>query len=265
MTATQREQDEGTLVTRENIRFSKWADQWLAGHTGKASTVLDYGFTIAYAKRAFANRKIRDIQPGDIQKFLEVIRGANKERSRKVTDATLRKHLRGLRACFEDARVEGYVGRNVVPLLPKSQRPRVVERRPTYFTDAELAKLWLVLPTEPPQRAAKTYVFKMLVTTGMRVGELLALTWADVDFLGGELHVSKTYTEKGHIGTTTTKSGESRTVDLTPAARTVLEAWYALVSHERGYSTKGTALVFPDRNGEPLSGPNLLRRLYIRP
>ncbi|QIB67823.1 site-specific integrase [Aminipila butyrica] len=43
-------------------------------------------------------------------------------------------------------------------------------------------------------------IFKTLYYTGMRIGELMALTWGDVDFKAGTIAISKTYawTSKGY-------------------------------------------------------------------
>jgi integrase len=64
---------------------------------------------------------------------------------------------------------------------------------------------------------------KAAVLTGLRFGELAALDWSDVDILRRELHVRQGYTSG--IGVSSTKSGEPRTVDLTPQAAELFESW----------------------------------------
>ena len=53
------------------------------------------------------------------------------------------------------------------------------------------------------------------IATGARFGELAALRWADVDLLNREVHISRTFVA-GLGEQPTTKSGEPRTIDLTP-------------------------------------------------
>lgn len=60
------------------------------------------------------------------------------------------------------------------------------------------------------------------LNTGLRIGELLALTVADVDFENCRLNVSKTKERNGSI--TTPKSGKSRVVPLNQKALSVLTA-----------------------------------------
>jgi integrase len=68
------------------------------------------------------------------------------------------------------------------------------------------------------------YLCKLAVATGLRIGELAALRWRDVDLLARELHVSVGFTYG--IGEEPTKSNEPRTIDLTPQAAKLLESWF---------------------------------------
>ncbi len=70
----------------------------------------------------------------------------------------------------------------------------------------------ILAATQEPQRS----VFTMLNETGLRIGELQWLTWDDVDFEQNLLYIRP---KPGW----TTKTGNQRTVPLTPIARTVLE------------------------------------------
>jgi integrase len=70
---------------------------------------------------------------------------------------------------------------------------------------AELARLW----ADPQLALRPSYlnVCKLAVLTGMRQGELIALTWNDVDLLNQEIHVRQTYAHG--IGIETTKVGRA--------------------------------------------------------
>ena len=88
----------------------------------------------------------------------------------------------------------------------------------------------------------------------MRFGELAGLAWSDVDLLNREIHIARTYT--AGVGITPPKSGETRTVDLTPQAAALFEAWLV----ESG----GEGLVFEREDGGHLSD-NYLRRSVLYP
>lgn len=76
--------------------------------------------------------------------------------------------------------------------------------------------------------------------TGLRLGELFALEWGDVDVVSGVLHIRRSH----HRGETTTpKSGKERTVDLAPSAAAMLRQ----IRHLRG------PLVFCAHDGSHLN------------
>jgi integrase len=242
----------GDIARREyrvvqDIRFDAWADSWLADFAGKKNTAVVYSHSLEYAKETFGSVKVRDLSPTDVRRFLAHIQKANSERRRPkegepapaVSPATLAKHLRQLGACLQAAVDENYATENPVRQLPRSLRPKAAKSRPVYYTNNELARLWPELGSRPVMAA----LCKTAVATGMRLGELAALHWDDVDLLSREIHVTRTYVRG--IGETSTKSGEPRTVDLTPPGAKVLEGWY-------GEST-GHGLVFEREEGGHLN------------
>jgi integrase len=251
----------------EEIAFDVYADRWLDGFTGKANSKRVYSTTIDYAKTVFGRTKVRDLDSSDVRRFLDHIRETNRRPptetrpAHEASAATLAKHLRQLGAAFEAAISEGYAERNPVRELHRTARPKVAKSRPAYYTDEELSRLWPELAERPVYAA----LCKVAVLTGLRFGELAALTWADVDLLTRELHVRQTYTQG--IGLTPPKSNEARTIDLTPQAAAVLEAWLTesgddglVFEREEGghldpsYTTRGVLYKALERAGIPRLG-----------
>jgi integrase len=174
-------------------------------------------------------------------------RKARGETTRELSPTTLAKHLRHLSTFLDAAKSEGHLTENPVARLPKSMRPKPRKRRPAYFTDAELARLWSELELRPVYLTA----CKLAVTTGMRHGELAGLSWNDVDLLGGEIHVRQ-WTQGELVDRT--KDDEPRVVDLVPAARGLLESWYS--------ETGDDGLVLEMETGGYLDGSNTRKVLY---
>ena len=87
--------------------------------------------------------------------------------------------------------------------------------------------------------------------TGLRIGELLALRWQDIDLQNGFLSVRQTVYE-GHFDEPKTKRSKRR-IPLGPQCVEILAAL------KRTEATPST-LVFSARNGSPLSRRNLLNR-----
>jgi integrase len=114
----------------------------------------------------------------------------------------------------------GYATRNPVRLLPDGERPARRRQEAAYFTNDELPRLF----AEFAERG-RTYriLVELALKTGMRQGELLALTWGDVDLVHSVIHVRRTYTD-GQLGTP--KNHEKREVFVTDDVVEVLGAWW---------------------------------------
>ena len=204
--------DEGRYVAQKRIRFAAWADQWIKQLEAGPNTVHSYRSTVAYAKRAFGEKDVRRLGVDDIKRLNEIMRKA------KLGDSTRAKHLRVLHACLASAITSGYAGSNPVALVPKGERPRARRREAAYFTNEELPRLFAGLDTGVYQ-----LLCLVALKTGMRLGELTALTWGDVDLIGGVVHVRRTYTT-GNLGLP--KGRERRSVDLTADVVDALGAWW---------------------------------------
>jgi integrase len=218
----------------KNLGFDEWSKQWLDSLTAKPSTKKVYSHSIAYAQATFGSVKLRALDTSDIDRFLQTIRRDYTKRHvdrpdeppRVVSDSTLSKHLRQLGACLQAAVVAGYLDTNPVRIMHRSSKPRPVKKKPSYFDDAELARLWPAFSDRP----LMTALCKTAVGTGARLGELAALTWDRVDLLQREIHITQTYSEGFGLGIP--KGNEARVVDLTAPAAKVLEDWLALSGDE---------------------------------
>lgn len=205
--------DSGTLQTPSALTFSEWADQWHASLKRPGANTLDsYRYTIQYAKAAFGSKKVRDLRAPDIVRFLGLIEQAGSGTT------TQRKHLRVLHSCLKAAVRKGYAGRNPVADLDESERPQARRKEAAYFLDDELPRLISELPEGLYRTLCKTALM-----TGMRLGELSALTWGNVNLVEGTIHVAASYTN-GHLGST--KNRNARDVELAPDVVAMLGAWW---------------------------------------
>jgi integrase len=242
--------DQDRYAPPENVPFAEWADAWLEGLRREETTRHTYSSSLEYAKQVIGRKPLRKVTTSDVRAFLEHIEHVNRsrERPREVSPTTLAKHLRQLGACLQAAKAERLIAENPVRLLAPSARPKGQKKRPSYFTNDELAALWPELADRP----TISFLCRVAVATGMRLGELTALRWDDVNLLDEEIVVSRTYAPG--FGESSTKSGEPRTVDLTPQAKRLLEEWYPL--------TRGEGLVFQRDEGGYLNSRPVLKALY---
>ncbi|HEM4974598.1 tyrosine-type recombinase/integrase [Streptococcus suis] len=94
-------------------------------------------------------------------------------------------------------------------ILPQKQRKG---REAVKFIKSEHLKLFLEHAEELASKKFKDYyyfvIFKLLLATGCRIGELSALEWSDIDLEAGTISIGKTYSmELRIIGSTKTKAG----------------------------------------------------------
>jgi integrase len=102
--------------------------------------------------------------------------------------------------------------------------------------------------------------FLCALRTGMRLGELLALEWGDIDFHGGFIEVRRAYV-KGEI--TTPKSGKSRRIDMSrQLAITLKELRTARKREALATGKEVPALVFVNEVGRVIDHTNIRSRVF---
>lgn len=258
--ATQVEVDEDRYEPPSNATVDEVADEWLASLRRRSTTHRQYETTLAYARAVFGTKKIRQVSTMDVLAFLRHIEEKNaKRRGRRrgraedspaVSDATLAKHLRQLSVFFEAAKRRGLITENPVHRLDASAKPKPRRKRPSYFTDGDLARLWPELADVP----VYLHAMRLACTTGMRFGEIAGLRLSDVSLTAREIQLERQYT--GGEEVETPKDREPRTIDLVPAAAEVLEEWLKL----RGPFEEG--LLFEREGGGHLANEEARDLLY---
>ncbi len=188
---------------------------------------------------AFGNIQLRLISRESIQALL----------ANKLKDLSWRtvKHIRTtLGTILGAAEFWGYIEDNPVRKTRLPRRGPQPEK--TVLSPEQLYSLLQALP-EP----SRSLVW-LLVLTGLRIGELLALRWQDVDLNAGLLRVSRTLYE-GHFDEPKTRSS-NRTVPLSAKGVEIL-------SSLRPQAVDLDALVFRTKKGTPLSRRNLTNRQLV--
>jgi integrase len=105
--------------------------------------------------------------------------------------------------------------------------------------------------------------FLCALRTGMRLGELLALEWGDIDFRGGFIEVRRGYV-RGQI--TTPKNGKTRRIDMSRQLSDTLKA--LLVERKKEVLAKGWGevpeQVFVNEQGGIIHEANLRNRVFFK-
>lgn len=185
----------------------------------KPSTAYSQTQQLKWWGKNLGKLELDDITPFMIAKYRDRL-------LKKVANATVNRYLAGLSHLFTVAVKDfGWMDDNPCRKVRKAKEPR---GRVRYLSDDERARL-----LEACRESRSPYLYAIVVlalSTGARRGEILGMTWDQVD-LG-----------KGAVYLEDTKNGDRRTLHLTGHA---LEVMRCHVSMKRG----GTNLVFPGRNG----------------
>jgi integrase len=239
-------------AVRTKTTFGEAADEWLVycEHVRdcKPSTLSDYRKMVRVLKRDFGPREVGEITSEEIEVWLT---------RRDASNRTLQKYRFALGSIFKRAMKLHGLPRNPIDTI---ERPRV--RRATRIDVLRPEEVEaLVRAAESKQDAA---LFHTAAFAGLRMGELLALRWRDIDFRRSTIHVRENWTQGE---TTTPKGGAERAV---PMAEEVAQRLARLSQREQ--FTSGDDLVFCSELGKHLGYKGLkdryreaLRRAGLKP
>lgn len=134
-----------------------------------------------------------------------------------LAPATIRKYRDIIGPAMAMATERGIIERDPMPavVLPKKRRKQV-----RVLSHAEQAALVQELDEASPFAR----IFLLMLGTGLRIGEVLALEPGDVDLQRGAIHVrhSLAWLQDHGPVVTATKNGESRTVPISPTVHRIL-------------------------------------------
>jgi integrase len=237
------------LRRRETITFGAWADErvaYIEEFNRKPATVRAYKGTLSYARPILGSLNVADIGEGELMRVVRAIREGG------GGDTTLRKHLKQL-STFLTAAVPRYINRSPLTAeFVKDLRLAKPEKGTPPYTDVEFEKLINKMRALDYESVYITAT-RFAAATGLRIGELIALNWDDVDLVGGTLRVSRTWDPI--VGSVKPKDSDERTVHLIPGAVAILEAWVG----EQGVRPGNAPVFSAPRSGGRLNGRYLTK------
>jgi len=210
--------------------------------TLKYSTQKHYRYMLdVHLVPAFGKEQLRELTREELQGFL----------SRKLNSGlpweTVHHFKCGLSKILSAAEEWGYITENVAQKTKLPRRQHGTEK--VVLTPVQVRSLIAAL-NEPV-----CSITLLLVLTGLRVGELLALRWGSIDLNARLLRVCETVYD-GHFDHPKTKRS-ARTIPIGPETAEILATL-------RPATADPQALVFATREGLPLERWNLLRK-HLKP
>lgn len=224
------------------VTFADASAEWLRYSTHermvKRSTLIDYQATARTFDAELGDIPLVEFTTEQLERWLA-------GRPPELSNATRVKYVTALNAIFKRARKVWKLPTNPAAGL---ERPRVRNQKTIQVYSPE--EVWALARSANEQDAA---TFLVAAFCGLRMGEVLALTWRDVDFPSRVVRVRASYTQ---FKLDTPKSSAMRAVPMADPVAQVL----AQLS-QRQHFTGDDDLVFPNHAGDH-QNPKQLRKRY---
>ncbi len=254
----------GEVVDAGGLTVGAYLDQWLAGARPslKPSTAKSYGELVQwYVRPRIGHAKLADLNALLIRNLYAdlLIEGAVR-REGGVSASTVAVVHRVLRKALNDAVLWGLLGRS--PLLgvkpPRREQPEMRAWTP--------AQVRIFLAAVERDRLYALWV--LILSTGMRRGEIAGVRWCDVDLDAGILAVRRTRVSVAYsVCETDPKTRCSRrTISLDARVAGVLRSHRRRQLEERlawGEAWTDTGYVFTSEDGWPVH-PERISVLFAR-
>ena len=191
--------------------FDEWADLWFESHKDNImpTTQENYQYTLRILKAAFPHKKIRDIKPFDIEMMLKKLR-------RDGRSTSCLAQCRGMmHQIMNKAEANDLIRKNPVRFAEKMRYREPVKRKDA-FTAEEVS---ILMERLPENRIGLS--IRLMLGTGMRTQELLALEPRHIDTDGSHIRIEQAINmQKGTAVVGLPKSRDSyRTIPVPQSLR----------------------------------------------
>ena len=236
------EKDRAGVVAVSADTLADWAAVWVAGKKDSQAAATWAGYKKHLDKHVVPHlgaAKLRDLTPAALSKWSAALAAAG------VSPGQRRKVMTTLSACLNAAAVAGKIPANPLRARGGVARPRAKVREAEGYSAADARKIVAAAAGEPWEP-----LVLLLLDSGVRTGEALALAWRDFDAAAGTVRVRGSLQEVPglplEVKPPKTTAG-LRTVAVGPA--TVA----GLLAHKARAATAGRAAdadtVFPRADG----------------
>lgn len=267
LTRLTREADEGLAVRTSRQSLGEWLKEWLDAWCNdvRDRTREDYRWILSrYLPPSLSATRLERLSAGDIQRWLNDL-SSGVVTGKPLSARTVRYAHSVVRAALNRALKIGRVSRNVSTLvdLPRQQRKELT------VLSVDEAKQFLAAAADERGGALLT----LLLLTGLRPSEALALRWTDLDLdrtSGGVLRVNRSVARSStgawkFVEPKTNKS--RRAIVLTTIETRMLERHRRTQAEEKlaaGKAYSDFGLIFATELGTPFTVGNVRRRFLAR-
>ena len=247
------------LKIKPGMWFGDWINYWYENHakpTLRPTTQESYRRWIeVHIIPAIGQIPLNKLTQADCQKFLNALKSDGRKIHREskgteLAEKSVRNCYHVLKMSLDRAVTDGLIKKNpaigckLPPLKAKEMKILSKDEIQRFLIQAKEEGLY--------------ELFLLELTTGLRRGEILALTWDDLNVKTGELHINKQFTPAGGKAVVSEPKTKAalRTIILPPAmVEVILEYQKDAFSH----------LMFPSRlkPDQPIDPGHIRKRLQV--
>lgn len=171
--------------------YKDWLEEWLKNYVTpsvKAKTLHSYSEIAGKRlKPTFGEYEVSEVTPLMVQRYVtDLLQRGNLKNGAGLSSNTVNAIITVLQGSFQMAYTLGIAAEYQ---MQKVKRPKVKEKKTECFTVVEQK---IIEQAVFRDKRDKMKGIVLCLYTGLRIGELLALEWSDVDFSKSEISVSKT-------------------------------------------------------------------------
>lgn len=181
-------ENDGVTNRKKDVLFVDYFDKWVATYKEnklQSSTLRKYKHASKVLHTYFPDISIKNMRRSEYQHFLNDY-GSNhaKETVQQINIA--------VRSCIKSAIFDDYITKDFttnVELVYNRNNAKQVD----YLSTDEIKQLIKVTTDKLDIRYTSRYMILTALHTGMRLGEIAALTWKDIDFMHQTISVNKSW------------------------------------------------------------------------
>lgn len=179
------------MITQQtNIKYIDWLTQWLENYirpSVKMRTYERYKLIVEqHIKDKIGDMELNELSPLVLQRFItELLQSGNKKTGNGLSANSVNAVISVIQSSLKTAHMLGLTAEYTADKL---KRPKLTEKPVECFTITEQKQIEKAVMNG---KKDKLYGILLCLYSGLRIGELIALQWSDIDLTKGILTVSK--------------------------------------------------------------------------
>jgi len=242
------------LVQPDQVTVAQYMDKWLQTYAKlkvRETTYARYESLIrVHVKPNFGERRLRDLRAEEIQTLY-------RELQSRLSNHSIRRLHYVLHEALKYAERWKYVSQNIMKQVEPPPEP---DTEMVIWTEEEVRRF-----LEVSQTNRHYALFHLLLHTGLRVGEALALKWQNTDLDNRTLLITHTLRQAGRkpkLGPTKRKNSKRLIPIVKPVVQVLQQHRIKQMEHRLalGSEYRDMGFVFASEVGTPLNISNIHRR-----